>query len=92
VSVFILNVDRPGHDLRADSRIVSVQSNDNGCKDMLVTPDGKTILCGVESYGGASASCPKIKPGITEYSAETGKLIRVLYQYAGPCTFGMVDL
>jgi hypothetical protein len=92
VSVFILNVDRPGHDLRADSRIVSVQSNDNGCKDMLVTPDGKTILCGVESYGGASASCPKVRPGITEYSAQTGKPLRVLYQYAGPCTFGMVDL
>jgi hypothetical protein len=92
VSVFILNVDRPGHDLRADSRIVSVPSTDNGCKDMMVTPDGKTILCGVESYGGASASCPKVRPGITEYSAETGKLLRVLYEYKEPCTFGMVDL
>jgi hypothetical protein len=92
VSVFMLNVNRPGHDLRADSRIVSVPSTDNGCKDMMVTPDGKTILCGVESYGGASASCPKVRPGITEYSAETGKLLRVLYEYKGPCTSGMVDL
>src|SRR6185437_235002 len=63
VSVYILDVTRPGHDLRADSRIVSVQSNDNGCKSMLVTPDGKTIVCGVESWGGASASCPSVRPG-----------------------------
>jgi len=92
VSVYILDVTRPGHDLRADSRIVSVQSNDNGCKSMLVTPDGKTIVCGVESWGGASASCPSVRPGIAEYSAATGKLVRFLYEYRGACTWGMVHL
>ena len=92
VSVYILDVTRPGHDLRADSRIVSVQSNDNGCKSMLVTSDGKTIVCGIESWGGASASCPKVRPGIAEYSAATGKLIRFLYEYRGACTWGMVHL
>jgi hypothetical protein len=92
VSVYILDVSRPGHDLRADSRVVSVQSNDNGCKSMLVTPDGKTIVCGVESWGGASASCPVVRPGVAEYSAATGKLLRVLYDYEGTCTWGMVHL
>jgi hypothetical protein len=92
ISVFVLNVSRPGHDLRADSRVVKVQSTDNQCKDLMVSPDGTTVICGVESGGGASASCPVVRPGITEYSAETGKLIRVLYEYKGDCTSGMVHI
>lgn len=92
ISVFILNVTRPGGDLRADSRIVKVQATDNQCKQMLVTSDGKTVVCGVRSWGGASARCPDVRPGITEYSAVTGKLIRVLYTYKGACQWGMVHI
>ena len=61
ISVFVLDVNRPGHDLEADSRVFKVQSTDNQCKDLVMSPDGKTVICGVESYGGASASCPSVR-------------------------------
>lgn len=92
ISVFVLTVDRPGTSIQADSRVFKVQSTDNQCKDLVVSPDGTTVICGVESGGGASASCPAVRPGITEYSAVTGKLIRVLYAYPGDCAWGMVHV
>jgi len=92
ISVFVLNVNRPGKNLEADSRIFKVKSTDNGCKDLVLSPDGKTVICGVESYGGASAACPNVRPAITEYSAQTGELIRVLYEYKASCSWGMVHI
>jgi hypothetical protein len=93
VSAFILDVSRPGKNLRADSRLVTLPIARSQCVNMLFTPDGKTVICGNVSQGDGTARCSKtVPPEIGEYSTETGKLTRVLYQYKGTCSLGTVDI
>jgi hypothetical protein len=106
--VWLLQVSRPGHDLFADSRLVwSTQVTGNfdltskrpftcagESPSVLVTADGKTIVCGAwgvfRSPGNLpSGTCPTAPPwndqGFLEYSTATGKLTRTLYRYDTSC-------
>jgi WD40 repeat protein len=93
VSVYILDVTRPGKSLRADSRIVTLPVTGSQCVNMLFTPDGKTVICGNESMGDPGERCSRIvPPEIAEYSAVSGKLTRVLYKHQGRCLTGIVNV
>ena len=93
VSVFVLDLSRPGKDLRADSRVVSIGATGSQCVNMLFTPDGQTVICGNVSQGDPGARCSGVvPPQIAEYSAVTGQLTRVLYRHQGNCAVGIVDV
>jgi hypothetical protein len=60
---------------------------------MLLTPDGKTVICGNISQGNDMTRCSQtVPPEIAEYSTGTGKLTRVVYQYHGTCYLGIVTI
>jgi hypothetical protein len=106
--VWVLNLTRPGHDLVADSRLAwSIpvpntydpnQKRPLGCSgsspSVLVTGDGKSIVCGAWGVFGSTANLPNgICPaapawndeGFLEYSTATGKLARTLYSSSTSC-------
>jgi len=106
--VWLLQVTRPGHNLVADSRLawstqVLGSFDPNRVRSLscagvgpsvLVTGDGKTIVCGAWGVLRApgnlpNGTCPKAPPwndeGFLEYSAATGKLARTLYRASTSC-------
>jgi hypothetical protein len=92
VSVVMVNASHPVSYPKSSSRVVSVQATGLGCDVMLLSQDGKTIICGARSDSCGVMSGGTAHPGITEYSAQTGKLVGVLYAYGGRCAWGITDL
>jgi hypothetical protein len=93
-----LDVTGAGTDLLADSRVVltlkSPGSSPSNCWTMHLTPDGATVICGtqysfLDGGAGAKAGCANGGLEFTAYSARTGRLVRVLYQYRGACSNGL---
>jgi len=90
----VINATAPSGDLAAASKTVfKAPSN---CTSLLLTPDGGTVVCATQAnylpdYPPATAtSCGgKSGPMFVAYSAVTGKLLRVLYQYTGACDAGV---
>jgi hypothetical protein len=81
-----LDTTKPGTSLTADSRPVFSASASRACSTMLLTPDGKAVICG--TYAPDNAACAAGQLEVTAYSVATGKLERVLYQYRGGCQPG----
>jgi hypothetical protein len=82
----LIGATQPSGDLAAASRVV-LKAPDN-CASLLLTPDGGTVVCAtrVDSvYPAAPVTCGKNQPMFVAYSAATGKLLRILYRYPGPC-------
>lgn len=78
-----LNTSSPGTSLISDSRLVVSTRANTTCGSLLLTPDGKTFICG--SAAPNEASCAKGQVDVTAYSVATGKPERVLYRYRGGC-------
>ncbi len=76
-TLLLLNTADPGGNLLTDSRIAAWNPPDgqgwNCGSIVLVTPDGKTIVCGAQDVSVGSG-----QSGYIEKSAATGKLLRVL--------------
>ena len=86
----LIGVTAPSGDLAAASKVVL--NAPGSCSSLLLTPDGGTVVCAtVVNYLGSapSADCGQSGPMFVAYSAATGKRLRVLYQYTGPCDGGM---
>jgi hypothetical protein len=87
----------PSGDLAAASKVV-LRAPGN-CSSLLLTPDGGTVVCAtlvnfppptsLDRRPAAPAVCGKDGPAFVAYSAVTGKRLRVLYQYAGTCDYGV---
>lgn len=58
--------------------------------DLLLTQDGKTVICSVFAPG--NGSCTTGQLALNAYSVATGKLERVLFRYKGGCAFGFVQV
>ena len=81
-----LSVTAPGTDLIADSRVVLAQANALPACDgeMTLTSDGKTTICGVDSYApGGGCTAPKAEFAL--YPVSTGKLSGFLYRDERNC-------
>jgi hypothetical protein len=91
----MLDVTGSGTDLIAASRALLevTLTGSSTCWTMRITPDGGTIVCGTQyafmSGAGSNAGCAQDGPGFTAYSVRTGKPVRVLYKYRGPCSNGL---
>ena len=81
-----LDTTKPGTSLTSGSRLVFSASASRTCSTMLLTPDGKTVICG--TFAPNNGSCAAGQLEVTAYSVATGKLERVLYQYRGGCQPG----
>lgn len=88
LTIRLLQVSDPGHDLFADSRVAATVAS-SGCG--LVSGDGKTVVCGSSAPGTASGNkaCPGgVRPwteAIHRYSTATGKPTGTLYQTGAGC-------
>jgi hypothetical protein len=86
----VIAVTAPSGNLAASSRVIfnSSRPGDLPCKQLTLTPDGGTVICGTEeasANGPADPGCGTSGPVIAAYSASTGKLIRVLEKYPHSC-------
>jgi hypothetical protein len=89
----LIGATKPSGDLAAASKAV-IKAPTN-CTSILLTPDGGTVVCATQAnfyrYAAPPPGCGgKHGPMFVAYSAATGKLLRVLYQYPGPCV-GALD-
>jgi hypothetical protein len=84
----LIGVTAPSGDLATASKVV-LKAPGN-CSSLLLTPDGGTVVCGTAYHPLVTgpADCAKNEPMFVSYSAATGKRLRVLYQYTGPCQSG----
>jgi len=92
-AVRTLDTTRPGDDLLGGSRRVFTlpASGPDACSQALLTPDGRTVLCGTQPQ--LHTDCrtnTRETLEIDAYSAATGKRERVLYRYTGLCTLAGV--
>jgi hypothetical protein len=96
-----LDVTGSGTNLRTASRAVltlkSTDASPSSCFSMNLAPDGGTIVCGtqyafVDGGPGTNAGCANGGLVFTAYSVRTGKPVRVLYQYPGPCHNGINEV
>jgi hypothetical protein len=78
-----LDTTSPGTSLRSGSRLVFSSPANDACGSLLLTPDGKTAICG--TYARSPGSCANGHLEVTAYSVATGKLERVLCRYRGEC-------
>jgi hypothetical protein len=92
-----VDVAGPGTDLLAASHVVLTvtdpPSSPSTCWTLTLTPDGGTVICGTQynestDDRGTDAGCASAGLEFTAYSARTGKPVRVLYKYQGPCSNG----
>jgi hypothetical protein len=92
-----IDVTGRGTDLLAASHVVLTLNNPpsspSGCWTLNLTPDGGTVICGTQYNDsaddrGTGAGCASGGLEFTAYSARTGKPVRVLYKYRGPCNNG----
>ncbi|MGH3225089.1 MAG: protein kinase domain-containing protein, partial [Streptosporangiaceae bacterium] len=75
---WLLDTGKGGSDLIGDSRYVtSLPSSTLVCSDVIVAPDGSTVVCGA---GNSSPSSPEST--FEEFSTATGKLTRTLGHWA----------
>ena len=84
-TVRLVDTAAPGSDLVADSRArVTIPWRSGDCKSLLVTPDGKSAVCGRILLGGA---CSTQKLEFDEFSMAAGVLapVQVIYRYPAPC-------
>jgi hypothetical protein len=95
----VRTIDVTGHgtDLLAASHLVLTVTNPpsspSTCWTLNLTPDGGTVVCGTQYNDsaddrGTDAGCASGGLEFTAYSARTGKPVRVLYKYRGPCNNG----
>ena len=97
VQLRTLDVTGSGTDLRTASRAVltlrSPDSSPSSCWSIHLAPDGGTVVCGTQyalvNGAGTNAGCANGGLEFTAYSVRTGKPVRVLYQYPGPCHIGI---
>jgi hypothetical protein len=96
-----LDLTGSGTDLRTASHVeLTLKSTDaspSSCISMHLSPDGGTIVCGtqyalVDGGPGTNAGCANGGLVFTAYSVRTGKPVRVLYQYPGPCHNGINEV
>lgn len=83
----------------ASKMVLKAPSN---CSSLLLTPDGGTVVCAtlinyppansIQPHAGSSGTCGTDGPRFVAYSAATGKLLRVLYQYQRPCRYGIFSV
>ena len=92
-----IDVTGPGTDLMAASHVVLTvtdpPSSPSTCWTLTLTPDGGTVICGTQynestDDRGTDAGCASAGLEFTAYSARTGRPVRVLYKYQGPCSNG----
>jgi hypothetical protein len=84
-----LDLSRPGSDLDTDSQAgfpISA-ADDSDCVDGLLSPDGRTVLCGTTGGPNARYGCAAYGAQFNAYSSATRKLERVLYRYRGSCAY-----
>lgn len=80
----VVSATAPTGDLATASKIVLKAPGT--CTTLLLTPDGGTVVCATHVSSDVPARCGgKYGPMFVAYSAATGKRLRVLYQYPGPC-------
>jgi hypothetical protein len=95
----VRTIDVTGHgtDLLAASQVVLTvtdpPSSPSTCWTLNLTPDGGTVICGTQYNDstddrGTDAGCASAGLEFIAYSARTGKPVRVLYKYRGPCNNG----
>lgn len=97
-SVRTLDTASPGANLVADSRPVFSVPAGGACSTLLMTADGKSVICGSSALasptpapgGNSVPACGKGGLELTAYSVATGKPERVLYRYPGACGGGTV--
>jgi hypothetical protein len=84
-----LDLSRPGSDLDTDSQAgFAISAADAGdCADGLLSPDGRTVLCGTAGAPNATYDCAAYGAQFNAYSSATRKLERVLYRYRGSCAY-----
>lgn len=93
-----LDVTAPRTDLlTASHTLLTVPlSGASTCMSLRLTPDGGTIICAGQyaflTGGGTRTGCSNGGLGFTAYSARTGKLVRDLYRYQGPCDNGLTEV
>jgi hypothetical protein len=82
----LIGATAPSGDLAAASK--AVLKAPGNCTSLLLTPDGGTVVCATQVnylHLTPTTNCGKNGPMFVAYSAATGKLLRVLYQYTGAC-------
>jgi hypothetical protein len=84
-SVRTLDNDGQGSSLLGDSRPVFSAPSGATCGSMLITEDGKAVICGSTPF---NSGCANGAVNLAAYSVATGKLERVLYRFPGPCRVG----
>jgi hypothetical protein len=89
-----LDVTASGTDLVTASRALFAEPRGaSTCYSLQLTPDGGTVLCAPQyafiTGGGTNGDCAAGGLNFTAYSIQTGKLVRVLYRYRGPCHNGL---
>lgn len=84
----LIGVTAPSGDLTTASKVIFKAPG--SCSSLLLTPDGATVVCATAYHPlvTSPADCAKNEPMFVAYSAATGKRLRVLYQYPGPCQSG----
>jgi hypothetical protein len=96
-----LDVTGSGTNLRTASRVEltlkSPDSSPSSCFSIHLAPDGGTVVCGtqyalVDGGPGTNAGCANGGLEFTAYSVRTGKPVRVVYQYRGPCHNGISEV
>lgn len=88
-----LDVSAPGSNLVAGSRAVfTLPAGNSPCLDQLITPDGKTVLCGTAGAPLNPCTSSTSQPEFDAYSIATGKLTAVLYRHQGGCPGGAFAL
>jgi hypothetical protein len=118
LGIGLLTIDRPGHDLIANSRRVWSEElpgeipgeHSLSCEwlfgsPVVVTPDGKTLICGADTsfaspgsptLGQTPGTCLKGLPPTTvaflDYSTASGRLLRPLYSERSNCTGEPLDI
>jgi hypothetical protein len=90
----VINATAPSGDLATASK--AVFKAPGNCTSLLLTPDGGTVVCATQANypspippATATGCGGKNGPMFVAYSAATGKLLRVLYQYTGACDQGV---
>jgi hypothetical protein len=96
----LIGATAPSGDLAAASRLTFKAPGN--CSSLLLTPDGGTVVCATlinyppattaDPHTGSPGVCGKDGPMFAAYSAATGKLLRVLYEYAQPCDWGVATV
>ena len=89
VKIRAINLAGPSGDLIADSKVV-FSSENNWCSTLQLTPDGKTVFCGLYVSNGDRSSSAN-DPEILAYSVATGKS-RLAYRLKGAFTDGMANV